>query len=198
MGASADSTQGARPLRADARRNRERVVAAAHKVFEQHGSVAQIDLIAREAGVGVGTVYRHFPTKDALVGELFREKFAAMERRVRRWLDVEDPWAAFEGMIRESVEEAKVDAVQQRLMWEAPQAAFEAAADALAALQAAGGELVARAQAAGELREDFTSPDIGTFMCGVGGVLSVAQRGGHHDVDRLVEVWLRGVRARER
>src|SRR4051794_27205946 len=64
-----------RPLRADARRNRERVLTAAREVFAEHGPEAQMDDVARRAEVGVGTVYRHFPTKEALIDALVAEAF---------------------------------------------------------------------------------------------------------------------------
>src|SRR5712691_13053035 len=60
-------SEAERPLRADARRNRERILASARAVFAESGAEAQIDDVARHAGVGVGTVYRHFPTKQALL-----------------------------------------------------------------------------------------------------------------------------------
>lgn len=72
-----------RPLRADARRNRERIVAAARAVFTRQGADAQIDDIARAAGVGVGTVYRHFPTKEALLEAFWNDANASLG--VRFW-----------------------------------------------------------------------------------------------------------------
>ena len=63
------------PLRADARRNREKVLKAARAVFAEQGRDAQMDDVARRAGVGVGTVYRHFPTKEALIEALMAEPF---------------------------------------------------------------------------------------------------------------------------
>src|ERR671929_931002 len=65
----------AKPLRADARRNREKVLEAARAVFGEHGGEAQMDDVARRAEVGVGTVYRHFPTKDALLTALVHDTF---------------------------------------------------------------------------------------------------------------------------
>jgi len=78
-----------RPLRADARRNRECILQAAREVFAKSGIDAQMDDVASRAGVGVGTVYRHFPTKEALMAELVRQKFrvfaaAARESHRRR------------------------------------------------------------------------------------------------------------------
>src|SRR4051812_4544447 len=86
---------GARPLRADARRNRERVLEAARAVFAEHGRDAQMDDVARRAGVGVGTVYRHFPTKEALVAALALDLFERALEASRAALEIDDPWEAF-------------------------------------------------------------------------------------------------------
>src|SRR6266542_643375 len=85
-----------RPLRADARRNRERVLTAAREVFAEQGRDAQMDDVARRAMVGVGTVYRHFPTKEALIDAIAAEAFerlltAAQEQLAR----TDDPWDSF-------------------------------------------------------------------------------------------------------
>jgi len=84
-----------KPLRADARRNRERVLTAARAVFAEHGREAQMDDVARSAGVGVGTVYRHFPTKEALVQALALDLFEGLLRGAREAMALEDPWEAF-------------------------------------------------------------------------------------------------------
>ena len=76
-----------RPLRADARRNHERILESARVVFAEAGPDAQIDDVARHAGVGVGTVYRHFPTKEALLAELVRQKFRLFADRAREALE---------------------------------------------------------------------------------------------------------------
>src|SRR6478736_1618589 len=77
------SEETERPLRADARRNRERILQSARAAFAESGSDAQIDDVARHAGVGVGTVYRHFPTKQALLTELVRQTFRLFTERTR-------------------------------------------------------------------------------------------------------------------
>src|SRR5919206_2825813 len=84
-----------RPLRADARRNREKVLAAARTVFSENGRDAQMDDVARRAGVGVGTVYRHFPTKEALIEALMVDAFETIAAHARDALAIEDPWEAF-------------------------------------------------------------------------------------------------------
>ena len=84
-----------KPLRADARRNREKVLAAARAVFAEQGVDAQMDDVARRADVGVGTVYRHFPTKDALLNALTDELFDVIAAHAREMLELDDPWEAF-------------------------------------------------------------------------------------------------------
>src|SRR3954447_21961279 len=90
-----------RSLRADARRNRELIVTAARKLVAEQGAQEEIQDVAREAGVGVGTVYRHFPNKEALMGELIadcpRENPAGAREAFER-----DPAEAFEWMVRTS------------------------------------------------------------------------------------------------
>ena len=93
-----------RKLRADARRNRARIVEAARELFAEHGLDAQIDDIAEQAEVGVGTLYRHFPTKDDLVAALAAEHFAALAELARECIAMEDPWDAFETYMRGSAE----------------------------------------------------------------------------------------------
>src|ERR1700732_5326852 len=88
-------------LRADARRNRERILASARAAFAESGDVVQIDDVARHAGVGVGTVYRHFPTKQALVTELVWQTFRLFTPRAREALAAdEEPFALIEGLMR--------------------------------------------------------------------------------------------------
>src|SRR5690349_10916702 len=83
-----------RPLRADARRNRERVLEAARAVFAEHGRDAQMDDVAKKAGVGVGTVYRHFPTKEALIEALVVDSFQKIALRAEAALQADDAWDA--------------------------------------------------------------------------------------------------------
>src|SRR5919199_1126344 len=94
-----------RPQRADARRNRERVVAAARAEFGERGRDAQMDDVARRAGVGVGTVYRHFPTKRALLEALMLAAFNSIAAEAERALkEIEDPWEAFATVVRHGAE----------------------------------------------------------------------------------------------
>ena len=165
-----------RHLRADARRNRERIVEAARVVLGRDGPSAQMDDVAREAGVGVGTVYRHFPTKEVLVGEIIRAKFRHHVEVARRWEATAEGWAAFEGMVREVVAAMATDASQQRLMWTDDDRALIAAEEERLELVAVVRRIIERAQAAGELRADFGVDDMPTIMCGLGGAMSTHSR----------------------
>ena len=86
--------RGERPLRRDAERNRQRILHAAAEVFTQRGLDATLDDVAREAGVGVGTVYRRFPDKESLVAELFADRIDAMVGVAEQALAAPDPWQA--------------------------------------------------------------------------------------------------------
>jgi len=89
-----------KPLRADAERNRTRILAAAAEVFAERGLDASLDEIAAAAGVGVGTVYRRFPDKDVLIDALFEEKINRARQLAQDALEVEDPWEGFAGFMR--------------------------------------------------------------------------------------------------
>jgi AcrR family transcriptional regulator len=183
-------TQTPKPLRADARRNRERIIQAARTVFAERGSEGQMDDIAREAGVGVGTVYRHFPHKEALLGELVAAKFRAFGDNAERALEVEDPWEAFAGLLRANAELCVRDiGVQEALsrtpdVWRLAQPEFER-------LDALANQLVARAQEAGVLRQDFAVAEIPMLMSGLYSTMAVSG----YDWHRHLEIILDGLRA---
>src|SRR4051794_17057017 len=89
-----------RPLRADAERNRARILAAAAEVFAERGLDASLDDIAAHAGVGIGTVYRRFPDKDALIDALFEDKIDQAVALADEALEIEDPWEGFTTFMR--------------------------------------------------------------------------------------------------
>src|SRR3954469_16905702 len=135
-----------RPLRADARRNREAVVKAARHVFARDGRSAQMDDVARRAKVGVGTVYRHFPTKEALLAAIAEDRFGEIAGYAREALEVEDPWEAFTGFLRRGAALNASDRALSQMLVEQP-GAMRAAALANTELQEAVGTLIARAKA---------------------------------------------------
>ena len=154
-----------RPLRADARRNREKVLAAARAVFAEHGAEAQIDDVAHRAKVGVGTVYRHFPTKEALLAALSHDTFARIAERSRELLEHDDPWEAFTTLMWDAGESlaadrALIEAISVRIGPEPCPGQLE--------LTSISDQLIHRAQESGQMRPDVVVEDIPMLMCGVG------------------------------
>jgi AcrR family transcriptional regulator len=195
MATTADTpTTVPRPLRSDARRNREKIVAAAREIVARQGEAAQIDDVARLAGVGVGTVYRHFPNKDALMGELLRICVGECAEATRAAAELEDPWEAFAQMIRGACENAAADAASRKTWQAAGSDALPYAAAEKAELNAVAAVLIDRAHAAGELRSDFTLDDMPGLMCGLGAAIDAMPEPDRWS--RLVEFALDGLKAR--
>src|ERR1700730_10008019 len=96
-------------LRADARRNRERIMCSARELFAREGPQAQMDEVAAQAGGGVGTVYRHFPTKEALLTAMVRDRFTVFAEIARTVEDIADPFEALQTLMLESAEAVKDD-----------------------------------------------------------------------------------------
>jgi AcrR family transcriptional regulator len=143
--------------RSDAVRNRGRVLDAAARVFGEHGLDAPLEDVARSAGVGVGTLYRHFPNRDALIAAVLEEGLARFEADVLEAERVADPWEALVGLLvvaadRQAADRAFYDAVAQRMSPELRRPMRARVAELVE-------PLVRRAQEAGEVRADFTPGD---------------------------------------
>jgi AcrR family transcriptional regulator len=190
---TADTLEAAeRPLRADARRNRDRILAAAAVAFAARGADTQMDDVARAAEVGVGTVYRHFPTKEALMGALVRLKVEMLQEAADQALDVDDPWESFAGVLRRGAEIMARDAALRDALNRVPEA-WEHAAEERERLDAVMSRVIRRGQEAGVIREDFAVGDVGMLMCGVS--TSMSQHS-EWDWRRHLEMVLDGIRAR--
>ncbi len=155
-----------RPQRADARRNRESVVEAARKLMATRGLDTQMDDIAREAGVGVGTVYRHFPTKEDLIYALAEHRFRRLAEFAQEALAEDDPGAAFERFLYRGAELQATDRSLSEVMRDRPDA-MQAGAASVGLLEL-GREVMTRAQEAGAVRPDAEAEDIPMLMCGLG------------------------------
>jgi AcrR family transcriptional regulator len=189
------SAESEKPLRADARRNRERIVDAARVEFAQCGAAAQMDDVARRACVGVGTVYRHFPTKQALLGELLAAKFRGHAEIARKWAVEADGWTAFEGFLRETFAQIAEDAtLQQRVHWVDDDEALAIASAERNVVVEILGAIIERAKAQGRMRATFSVQGVPAIMCSVGAVMAMRHRP-EIDADGFVELLIDGLRA---
>jgi AcrR family transcriptional regulator len=177
-----------RPLRADAVRNRARVLEVAYETFAAEGLGVPIDEIARRAGVGAGTVYRHFPAKEDLVGAVIADQLQRIVDEGRALIEAGEPGEALFTFLRSAVE------------WSATNRGL---VDALAGsgIEITGadelfmnllGELLRAAQEAGTAREDVGVADVKALMVG----LQAMQSYNDEAAARLTEVVLDGLRAR--
>ena len=174
MGCDVVCEEGSRPLRADAQRNRLRVLEAAEAVFASEGISVPVDVIAEKAGVGVGTLYRHFPTKEKLFEAILIERITLIAADARSRLGTEDPGAAFFGFLQYLVEQS---ALKRDLILALAGSGIEVevvAAEAKRDLQAAVTELLVAAQDAGAVRRDVTGPMVLSL---VGGTCMAADHG---------------------
>jgi AcrR family transcriptional regulator len=182
-----------RALRADARRNREAVIAAAKKLFADQGLDAQMPDIAKSAKVGVGTVYRHFPTKDDLIAALAVERFERLAEKVREALESDDPWEGLCEFIRFAARLQADDRGLCEVMGSRPEV-MNASALAVG-LDKLTQEMVRRAQRSGDLRKDLDWEDIPMIACSMGSVTQAQMGPGIGRWPRLVEIIIDGLRA---
>jgi len=137
-------------MRQDARENRERILAAADHVFGTHGDAGSTEEVARLAGVGIATVFRHFPTKEALIEAALVRHFTGLLDRTWAAAAASDPTAALPALIREMIERGASKLTLASMLGDAPPAVVTVAAEVKAAVDIA----LRRAQAAGSVRPE--------------------------------------------
>lgn len=183
-------TDPERPMRADARRNRERVFQAAREMFSENPHEAGMDEIAQRAGVGIGTLYRNFPSRIDLIEAIYREDLAVLATLADELIKTRSPWDAMADWL---LSFARFTEVKRAILGELGQA-FEAnpdlAAQARHQIDAAALKVLQRAQAAGTVRLDVTAPDLIQLVGGF--VLFIAAN--PERTDHLLGVVLDGLR----
>ena len=158
-----------RKLRVDAVRNRQRILAAAAQVFAERGLEVSLDEVARVAGVGVGTVYRRFPNKEALIDALFEDKVAGIVALAREAEAFDDPWEGFVHFIEQALE----GQVHNRglrdvlLRSESGCAGVARTREAITPILAT---VIERAQRSGRLRPDLVVNDVPMLVTMLGAV----------------------------
>ncbi len=181
-----------RKLRADAIRNRERVLEAAKAVFSQGGPEASLEAVARRAGVGIGTLYRHFPTREALYEAVYRREVEQLVE-LARLLEVETaPVDALRQWMRANVEFIATKKGMAAALALAARGSSDLAAYSLDRLTRAVGELLQRAAAAGEIRADIDPEDLLRTLVGM--CYAQDKPGWQARVLRMVDVFIDGLR----
>lgn len=156
----------AKPLRADAQRNRARVLEVACEVFAAGGLAVPIDEIARRAGVGPGTVYRHFPTKEALFAAIAHDRMAQLTRRAAQLTHADEPAEAILTFLSEMVESGATDRGLAEVLAGVGLPDASIIAEAEQELRDAVATLLTRAKKVGAVRPDITVDDVKTLMIG--------------------------------
>jgi AcrR family transcriptional regulator len=193
--AHAESAEpAARPLRADAVRNRARILEVARATFASEGLGAPIDVIAERAGVGVGTVYRHFPTKEALGAAILTDMIEALIADAEGLVEADDPGQALEDFLAAIITEGTACAALAGAFSEEGYDLKAAAPNLEPQFTAALERLLVRAQAAGAVRPDVEAGDLLALMGAT--CIVTGQRGRDAEAGRrLLAVVVGGLRS---
>ena len=189
------SVQGSSPLRADAARNRERLIVAARELFARRGLAVSMDEIARHAGVGVGTAYRRFASREELIEALFEDRIEQVVANAERALEDPDPWRGFVRFLEAHMEMQSADRGLKELLF-SPAELREKMAPVRERMRPLMEALIGRAQASGDLRPDISYTDVPGLGFMVG---AAAELGGDIAPDlwrRYLELLLDGLRTR--
>jgi AcrR family transcriptional regulator len=176
-------------LRRDAARNRDKIVAAAREAFADHGVDVGVDVIADQAGVGVGTLYRRFPTKESLIDAIIDELFEQVSGLAHDSLDAEPPESGFAGYLH-GVGQLQVDHIGcLSRLWN-----HTGHAEARKELEATVRQLLHRAQDAGLVRRDVAYPDISVILWSLRGVIEATAPVAPNQWQRYLDLVLAGLR----
>ncbi|MEU8759705.1 TetR/AcrR family transcriptional regulator [Streptomyces sp. NPDC048659] len=187
--------EGGRPLRRDAALNRERILQAAREVFSEHGLGVTLDTVAHHAKVGVGTLYRRFPTKEALIRALFEEDLKRRQDSAERALAHPDPWQGLVDFLTEMATDLAANrGLHEVLMLGAHTSApIETARGGMLPFLDA---LIRRAQASGDLRPEVNPSDLPVIQHMLHSATRFAEGSRPEIWRRYLEVLLNGLRER--
>ena len=186
----------ARPLRRDAERNRQLIIGAAKVVFAQRGLDASLDEIAKEAGLGVGTVYRRFPNRDALIDALSADVLSSIERLADEALAMPRAWDGLRHFMSSMLESQTADKGLRDVMIARHMVNSEQEDVVRAKLEPALDDIVRRAQEEGDLRPDATATDIGVLEVAALGIAEFTASQSSEVWRRHLSILLDGLRAR--
>jgi AcrR family transcriptional regulator len=181
-----------RKPRADAQRNRERILEVAKEAFTRHGANASLDDIAKQAGVGPGTLYRHFPTREELLKAVYRselEKLAAAERMLAEKMPPVDALRAWLLLFVDAVAAKQIVAPALNTLLGDHKKMFE---DSYARMHDAIRALVKRAVRSGDIRKDIEPMDLLRALVGVSNVAATPDW--QQSARRLVDILIAGSR----
>lgn len=188
------ATADRKTLRSDARRNRERLVASARELFARSGVDVPVEQITRRAGLGMGTLYRHFPTKEELIDAVLEEAFAELVRSAEEAAANEDGWAGFTGFLEDALTLHAADLGLKDVL-----VAHEHGRRRVAALRAQMQPLlratIELAQKQGTLRSDFTPEDLPIVFWTTGRVIESTAAVARDYWRRYLALLLDGLRA---
>jgi AcrR family transcriptional regulator len=186
------SKTAVRKPRADAQRNRERILSIAKQAFTQHGVNVSLDDVARQAAVGAGTLYRHFPTRDSLLEAVYRtevEKLALAEKQLTETLPPIEALRAWMLLFVDYIAAKQIIAPALNTMMGKPSKLFDASGTLI---KTALSGLVSRAIKSGDVRADLDPLDLLRALVGVSNVASMPDWS--QSAKRLVQILIAGSR----
>lgn len=183
---------GTRPLRRDAQRNRERIIEAAHEVFALRGFAATLDDVAHQAGVGIGTVYRRFPTKEALVEAAFADRLQDVVELAELACATPSAWDGFVTFLLRSARMHAADRGLRDAVLSLGRHRFIQVEERLIGLL---GQMIDRAKAEGTLRPDVADTDIPVILAMVSQVAHACSGTPPETHERYLRLLIDGLRA---
>lgn len=185
------SAKTTRRPRADALRNRERVLEAAKAVFSSGGGDASLEAVAKRAGVGIGTLYRHFPTREALFEAVYRREVQQLVDLAEELKAVASPVEALRRWMHANVEFVATKKGMSSALALAAHGSSELFADTFDRLTRAVGDLLHRAVEAGEIRDDVSAEDLLRVLVGM--CYTQDKLGWQANVLRLIDIFVDGL-----